>query len=471
MKFINREKELEYLNEAKSLSHSKLYTISLHGLRRVGKTRLILEFLNNKGLYLFVNKDKTSESLLREYEEALKSIGVIKDLESIKDWETFFRILFERGTGAFVFDEFQNFSYVERSVFGILQKHIDLNEDKKDLLLLFCGSTIGLMKRLFADAKEPLYGRMKRQIYLKPLTFSNTVKICKELNIKDISEVIELYAIFGGFPRYYVAIEDENLAGKPSKDILEKFFFAENAIFEHEVAEVLSLEFGKRSGLYYDILTAIANGGTRISEIASFLEKKETVITRQINELVHYFDIVSAEKQAVGNKKNLFINHPLLNFWFKIFYKRFSAYKRRDKQAIKKIKEDINSHIGRQFEEVCKEYLKELNNKKKLFFSYENIGKQWGKMHSKPKDKNQYEVDIVALNEETKEILFGECKWQEKVNASKVLNDLKEKSKYVEWHNEGRKEYFVVFAKNFKEKIKEKNTYLFDLKDMKMAFE
>ena len=463
MKFINREKETSLLEETKSLSSQKLYSISIYGLRRVGKTRLILEFMCDKDIYFFVNKNKTARSLLDEYQETIRKKGILSEYESIGNWEDFFKILFERYTGTIAFDEFQNFLFVDKSVFGTLQKHIDLYENKKNLHLIFTGSTIGLIKSLFTDAKEPLHGRLKRQLHLKPMSFSNTGRMCAALDIKDTREIIKLYSVFGGFPRYYVSIEDENLKAKNFEQILEKFFFAENALFENEVMTILSLEFGKRCGVYYDILASIACGCTRISEIASNLGKKDTDITRQLDELIHRFEIVSVEKQMTGSKKILYINHPLMNFWFRFFYKNLSDYKRRDLRLIEKIKKDFNNYMGIRFEYACREFIAGCSM---LPFTYDIMGREWGKIPGKPKGENQYEIDIVALNEATKEILFSECKWKDNADPQKILNELKEKAQYVRWNNGMRKEYFAIFAKSFKEKIKEPRVMLFDLQDM-----
>jgi hypothetical protein len=105
---------------------------------------------------------------------------------------------------------------------------------------------------------------------------------------------------------------------------------------------------------------------------------------------------------------------------------------------------------------VAKQYLIKYN-----LFKFTKIGRWWHK------DK---EIDIVALNEQPKEILFAECKWQDKVDAEKVLVELKEKSQYVEWNNEKRKEKYAVFAKSFSKKFRQKDVYLFDLKDMEKLF-
>lgn len=464
MKFINRNEEMRFLYESNSLAKNKLFNVAVYGLRRVGKTRLIQEFLKDKGLYFFVTKNKTSQSLLGDFENALKEKKIISEYERINNWDEFFKIIFDRFEGLIAFDEFQNISEIDKSVFGIIQKFIDLNEDKKkNLMIIYLGSTIGLIKRLFRDKKEPLYGRMQRQLSLEPLSFSDIREMCKTLEINDYEEMIELYCLFGGFPLYYVAIENENLKGRKITEIVDRFFLRKNAVFEEEVERILSLEFGKRKGRYYDILTAIAQGNSSISQIASYLSIKETKLTRYLNEIVEYFEIVGQEKQAIGNKKLLVINNPIINFWFRFFYRDLSLYKARDESFLDKVIKNFNSYIGRRFEIICKEFLE-----KDPIFSFDILAKQWGKFKGE-RGKNTYEIDLVGLNEDKKEILFCECKWKDRVDVEKVLKELKKKAGYVDWYKNKRKESYAVFAKSFKKKInkfEEKKVYCFELRDM-----
>lgn len=464
MKFIDRTEELRYLREATGLSKSKIFTVSITGLRRVGKTRIILELLSNDDLYFFVNKDKESASLLREYEGVLKTRKIITALETINDWDTFFGILFERFRGIVAFDEFQNFAAVDRSVYGILQKHIDLNENKGGLFIIFSGSTVGLMKKLFSDSKQPLYGRLKRKMHLTPLMFRDTLEACGALGVRNIEDAMRLYALFGGFPKYYVTIEDERLGDAGFEKMLERLFFAENAVLEDEAGQILSLEFGKRSGIYYDILSAIACGNTRISEVASFLRKKETALTRQMNELINRFELVGAEKPVTGGKSIFVIRHPLLNFWFRFFYKNLSGYKRRERRLIDKIKNETNAYVGMRFEQVCREFL--LSQRP----DFEEVGRWWG-AYRENGERKVAEIDIVSINGRTKEILFCECKWQNGADAKKILSDLKKKAALVQWNNDKRKEHYAVFAKSFKERIKEPDVMLFDIKDFEAEFQ
>lgn len=458
MRFVDRAEEMRYLKDAVALSKKKLFTVAVTGLRRVGKTRLILETISKKDIYFFVNKYKESASLLQEYEGVLKTKNIITELETLDSWDTFFRILFERYEGVVAFDEFQNFASVDRSVYGVLQKHIDMNENRGRLLIVFLGSTVGLMKKIFSDSKQPLYGRLKRKMSLAPLTFRDSLEACRAIGVSDIEDAVKLYAIFGGFPKYYVAIEDEQIGGAGFGKILDRFFLDENAILEDEAGQILLLEFGKRSGIYYDILSAIALGNTRISEIASFLGKKETTLTRQLNELKNRFEFVSAERPVTGGKSIFVITHPLLNFWFRFFYKDLSGYKRRENALVDRIKRETNAYIGRRFERVCHEFL--LSRKA----AFEKTGRWWGAYRDpETGERKAVEIDLVALNGKTKEILFVECKWQDNVNAGKVLAGLKEKAHHVQWNNEKRKERYAVFAKSFRKKIKEENVQLFDL--------
>lgn len=452
MKFINRSNELKIIRDARKSSQNKLYTLLISGNRRIGKTRLVLELFNSKDIYLFVNKGKLSLQLLNEYEEVLKSKKILTEMESLNNWDGFFKVLFTRIKGMVVFDEFQNFQEIDTSIFGLLQKYIDLNENNKGLLLVFLGSNIGLIKRIFEDNKSPLYGRIKRKLSLKPLKLREILHFCQELSIKQPSDIITLYSIFGGYPKYYINIEDERLQGEKIPRILDRFFLSENALLEDEVSNILSLEFGKRKGIYYDILCAIAMGNTQLKDVSSFLNKKQTTLTRQFNELVNYFGFLSNKTQFFGKNKIYFINHPLINFWFSFFYKNFSIYTQRLPVFFENFWKKFNTYMGFRFEEICREITLDMNLRGSLPFTMEKIGTHWG--YIRDIERIPYEVDIVGTNIKENKLFAAECKWKEKVNPNQILYQLKEYSSLINWQKEKRKDYFTIFAKSFTKKIK-----------------
>jgi AAA+ ATPase superfamily predicted ATPase len=123
--------------------------------------------------------------------------------------------------------------------------------------------------------------------------------------------------------------------------------------------------------------------------------------------------------------------------------------------------------VGFAFEDI-KSFLEDKDHL--LPFPFEKIGRQWGKIRGASKGKNTYEIDIAALNEKTKEILLVECKWKDlnENAAGKVLSDIKEKSGFVLWNNDSRKDYFGLIAKKIKgkENLRNKGFMVFDLDDM-----
>jgi len=154
------------------------------------------------------------------------------------------------------------------------------------------------------------------------------------------------------------------------------------------------------------------------------------------------------------------ISDSLFRFWFRFIYP-YRDYLEVGKIDI--VENIISKQLNRYFG-LCFEYLVEELLKQKIILELEKFGmisKWWHK------DK---EIDVVALNERTQEILFVECKWKDKVNAQKVCKELAEKTEEVQWHNKERKESFAIFAKSFSKRIEEfegRKVYCFDLKDLK----
>jgi uncharacterized protein len=456
LKFIDRKAELDELNTLEKLSKNKMFVVAVYGLRRVGKTRLLLEFLKERGLYFFVNRNKTSDDLLLEFQEILKAKRVLGELEILPSWDKFFEICTTRELPPIVFDEFQNFVEVDPSILGVLQKNIDLHESNPGLIVL-AGSLIGLMKKMFQKSKEPLYGRIKRGDKISPLSLSSCFEIGQELNLEK-SELLTLYFLFGGYPKYYVAVEDFDLKGKTALEIVDSLFLSKSAPLEEEVNMILSQEFGGRSGIYYSILEAIAMGNNRLSSIAGYLNVPATSITRQMGELRDNFELIDTEMPYFGKRGIYVIKHPLLEFWFSQIYKNFSDYASRNPQFIGKVKENLNSYYGRAFERVAREFLV---TKLGLFKAH----KQWGKIPMSTKGNDTYEIDLIGTSE--KASYAFEFKWQELEYAEslKILDQLTAKAKFIQKLPPNIQ--FGIVAKKIeqKEKLKAKHYLAYDLDD------
>jgi len=454
MQFINRKEELAKLEEYYMLSQKRLITVAISGLRRTGKTTLIKEFIKNKkALYFFVYDSKTSLELLREFTEGLRKEKIITELEAIDSWYLFFETIFKRCKNyVIVLDEVQNFISVDKSVFSILQKNCD-DFKEAPLNLIILGSLISLFKKIFEDKKQPLYGRISAKIRLEPFTLSNSLETLSILGYKEVGEMLQIYGIFGGFPKYYAAIEQFELLNKNYAEVIKQLFIIENAPLETEVNDILKQEFGRRSALYYSMMHSIAIGKTKLNEIAANLQMRESSITRHLKELEEKFNLIKSTR-SISNKKNTrySINHPLIEFWFTFVYDKFSYYSIKDTASLMKdVKQNFNAYFGKRFEQICKEFLIVLNSKEKLPVKLEYLSNWWG--HARQED-NRYEIeiDLIGLNQKARQIIFVECKWKEDVDSEELLKELKEKSKYVHWHDNKREEYYCIIAKSFKRK-------------------
>lgn len=71
MKFYNRNYELKDINR---ILNSKIAEfVYIYGRRRIGKTRLILEWLNKEKKLYFLVWDKTEKELLWDFIQIIKS--------------------------------------------------------------------------------------------------------------------------------------------------------------------------------------------------------------------------------------------------------------------------------------------------------------------------------------------------------------------------------------------------------------
>ncbi len=415
-----------------------------------------------------MNESKSKESLINEYQEQLKERKVITEYESIKNFDDFFNIVFERIKEPVIFDEFQNFLKISPEVYGILQKNIDLNEDKP-LFIVFSGSIIGLIKKVFEKKKAPLYGRIKGKIELIPMKYRETRNMMKMLGYKKEDHFVNFYSLFGGFLKYFALIEDYGLNGKDIEEVINEFFFKENAILEDEVVSTLRQEFGKGKTRYFDILAAISKGKTKLSEISSDIGIKITSIGPFMRDLIEDFRYLKKEIRVTDEPKSKKViykqNNSLFEFWFKFIHPFSGYYEIRNFQFMfSYFKDNIKTFTDRKFEEICKEFLMENSS---VYFT--KIGRWWG-YYRNNNERKELEIDIIALEENKKEIYFFECKWKElkENDANKIIKDLKEKAKYVEWFNEERRERYGIFGKRIegKENLRKEGILVYDLEDI-----
>lgn len=415
MKFYDREKELSALGNALKQPASSMVIIT--GRRRIGKSRLVDEFLKTRrGLTSFI-VPKEEKQVAADLAEVLAD-GYKPIFNSVKDaFEYFFtkskfRLLYV--------DEFQNFLEVNPSIPFELQRLWDVYKDKTDKVLFFSGSYTGMMDKIFTKQKAPLFNRASLKIVLRPLEQGIIWKIQQEsLNILDPVEAIRNYCIFGGIPYYYELMQKQSLRG--NIDAVNSFFFGLGQLND-EGQDILRQEFGSAYKKYFSILEAIGYGSVSIGEIAGKIGIAQTTLSKYIMALQRDFKlirrIVPFGQNPIKSKKGLYlIDDNLLAFWFANVYGKMHP-----PSSV-----EIDVFVSKRFELLCADFLSlflQKNGERIL-----KVNKWWGSVEIEKGEYEQREIDLVI--ETDSNLYIGECKWSAKSVGAKELERLKKSSKAI----------------------------------------
>ncbi len=398
MKFYNREDELSILKRADKLKSRQAIMTMLIGRRRVGKTTLALQnFSTDKTLYFFVSK-KNETLLCEEFSQEIEEKLGVKILGEIKKFEQLFEYLLELGKKqAFtvIIDEFQEFYKINESIYSSVQKLWDLYKNESRVHFIACGSVYSLMKKIYEDKKEPLFGRADFKIDLKPLRVSVLKEILEDHHAYTPQNLLDFYVLTGGVAKYielfvlYDSLDEQSMIDE---------IVRANSLFLDEGKNRLIEEFGKEYGTYFSILSLIASSKTSKTEIESILEKN---ISGHLNRLESDYNIIKSIK-PIGSKPNskvqkYEITDNFLAFWFRFIYKYNSIVEAEGYERLKSIiHRDFSTFKGKFLEKLFIELLKE----KQI---YTSIGNYWER-------GNQNEIDIVAVDEIDKKLLLCEVK-------------------------------------------------------------
>ena len=301
MKFYNRKKELEALQTAVSSSGSSMAIIS--GRRRVGKSRLVDEFLKkNSGLKAMIvpKEEKQVAADLAEVfaDDYTPTFNTVKEA-----LEYFFAKSKER---IFYIDEFPNFLEVNPAIPYELQRLWEIHKGNTDKILILSGSYASMMDKIFTRQKAPLFNRATLKILLQPLSLNVIWAMQKDLGINSPIEKIENYCVFGGIPYYYEVL------GKyaHSTDAIGALFFGVGELRE-EGQDILRQEFGSAYKKYFSILEAIGQGVVSGGEIANKMGIPQTTLSKYLMSLQNDFKLIQRvvpfdQNQYRSKKRDIF---------------------------------------------------------------------------------------------------------------------------------------------------------------------
>ena len=437
-KFYCREEELRKLN--KRYHADDFECIIIYGRRRVGKTTLINEFCKDKPTIFFSALNTTEIENLESLSKAIMNYER-PDMDAFPEFKTYDVALDELTALSmherivFVIDKYPYLAKAKPSISAMLQHIIDHKWNNSKMFLILCGSSMSFMENQVLGQESPLYGRRTGQFKIAPLDYKESAVFHPDLSTEDNALI---YGITGGVPHYI-----NKLGVKESVDeaLLDNFFDRSSYLYE-EPANLLKQEL-REPAIYNAIITAIAQGASRINDIALKTGQENSVVSKYLGTLID-LGIVKKETpvtEKIGKKTIYELADNFFRFWYRFVPANMSAIDsgRIQKSYANSIKKNLLDYMGLTFEHMCRDYL--LYYEKDLPIELNQVGQWWG---TDNKNKKQVQIDIVGTPVEGDEYIIGSCKYR---NEKIGLDELELIREYAQVFGKGKKYYYYIFSK------------------------
>lgn len=318
MRFLNRHDELTRLDGLVRQKGGGLAVVS--GRRRVGKTRLLLEWTRRHDGVYFVADQSTPALQRAALANALS--GRLPGFAEVTypNWGTLFaRLSADLGRRSFrgplVLDELPYLVATSPELPSVLQAWVDHDVPRMGLAVALAGSSQRMMQGLVLDASTPLYGRAAVMLEVRPLTPAWVAQAFPALGTWDR---LLLWATLGGVPRYWELLAAER---GPLPARLERLALDPLGPLHHEPDRLLLEEDPPAMDLR-PLLEAIGAGAHRVTEIAARIGRPATALSRALERLVG-LGLVLREvpfgENPRGTRRSLYrLADPFMRLWFRL---------------------------------------------------------------------------------------------------------------------------------------------------------
>ena len=405
-RFIGRAAELGVLSRAYRSTRSEF--IPIYGRRRVGKSELVLRFMEDKSGVYYLGQQSSAALQVREFlREAARALDMplLAELRA-GDWRQALQTVVEQWTAArpgaklvLALDEFQWIAASSPGLLSGLQQCWDRSwRDAGNVMLLLCGSYLGFMEREVLGKGSPLFGRRTAQIHLQPFGYLEAAEFHPRWSLADRARA---YFLVGGLPQYLLCLDDaRSIDVNIRQSVLDEF-----APLFHEPTFLLREEL-REIAPYQAVLFAVASGRSSVSAIAGATELPGRNLHYYLEQLVSLGYLrrrYPLERRRRNPKQVRFgIDDPLLRFWFRFVFPNMSVI--RSAGAARAFGERIapllDAWFGDCFERLCREALPLIYASEGVAAGFE-VGQYWSA---------EVQVDIVGMREDHWTDL-GECKW------------------------------------------------------------
>ena len=437
--FIGRKKELLKLN--KMYQSGKFEMAIIYGRRRVGKTTLINEFCKNKKTVFFPaieNNAYQNLSILSDAVSIMQNGSSEAGLRYNSFADAFLRIaeIAKTERVILVIDEYPYLAKAEKSVSSLLQQYIDNIFKQTKLFIVLCGSSMSFMEKQVLGYQSPLYGRRTAQFKIEPFDYFDTGKWFPNYTAE---EKAIMYGITGGVPLY---LEEFSPQLTIKQNLLENLF-DKNAMLYEEPSNLLKQEL-REPATYNAIISAIASGKTKLSEITTTVGAETGACSKYIDNLIT-LGILTREVPVTEpkTKRPIYkIEDNFFKFWFTFVSKNIASIVsgRIEQSYNSAVANHLSDYMGTVFEKMCRDYILYYDNK--IPFNMSQIGQWWG---GNPKTKRQAQIDVVVTSVDSNCGIVGSCKFK---NTKIDCDELELMREYANAFGKFDEKYYYFFSKS-----------------------
>ena len=467
--FIGRKTELIELNKLYKKQTFQMAVI--YGRRRIGKTRLIQEFIKDKSAIFMTAVEAGVIANLELLSDAIYLAYLGEDEAAVMPPFRDIRIALQYITQKakttktlLIIDEYPYLAQADKSISSTLQAIIDQEWKNSNLMLVLCGSSMSFMENQVLGYQSPLYGRRTAQFRLEPLNYYESSLFVPHFSAEEKALT---YGITGGIPQYLEMIDDS----LSIKENIMDMYLNPNAYLFEEPSNLMKQELREPAN-YNAIVEAIAKGATKLNEISTKVQIENSNVAACLKSLIALglIEKECAVTEEDNKKKTSYIlADQMFRFWYRYVPQCMLLINtRRPERAYEKIvAPDLQNYMGKVFEKMCLQHLSILNANEKLSFDVLKLGRWWG---NNPVLKRQEEIDILGVNDIEKAALFGECKYRNEILDLNVIELLMQRSElFTKYH---KKEYICYSKTGFSNAAitfaaqQKNNVKLFDLEEL-----
>ena len=462
--FIGRKNEFSVLEDTYKMPGFQMTVI--YGRRRIGKSRLITEFIKGKKASYYVASKTSIEVNVKKW-----SSQVISDLApnmeglSVDNLEAFFNFvgnLADKEKIIIVLDEIPYIAEADESFLSRFQVAVDTIFASKNIYLIICGSAVSFMEKEILNEKSPLFGRRTNQIFLKPFNYMESAEFVPKYNAEEKAIV---YGVTGGVAKYLKLFDDKLSL---DENLIRNFFTTSGYLYE-EPMNLLTQEF-RSVNTYNTVIEVCAGGANKVTEIADKAHITTATLSYVLKSLgaVGIISKITPMTGKDNNRQSVYeVTDSMYRFWYSFVPGARAAIEmnRGEVYYKKYVKDKIHSFMGKVFEDMCRYYTLSQGLDGKLNCLVANVGGWWGPGH----DHMPTDIDVVGIDDANKKAVLGECKFKNEVIDKEVYEALMDRRGLIDKSYE-EVEFLLFsltgFSKWVKENVQPDKVRLVTLKEL-----